>query len=338
MTLAPSTASEEDRGGDWCYPGARWWKFDLHTHTPASRDYGKGPRQAALRGISPKEWLLGFMRAGVDCVAVTDHNSGDWIDPLKHALQELQSESHADFRPLHLFPGMEITANGGAHVLAILDLDRSSADVATLLGSVGYRRERGRATRRPSSPRAASPRRSPRRAASRFWLTSTNRRAPGHWPAVRCRRCSTPRSSSSWRSSIPGARSPICIVSGSSAGRRFWVPTLTIRAAVTGLASRGRTIRGSRWLHRLWRDCVSHCWTAAVFRSAAATIPNHSTRGRCRSTSSRPSKSRTHGTWGAAVRRRSLSVRGSTHWWEGAARASRRSSTRCDWRRGASES
>ena len=38
-------------------------------------------------GISPKEWLLGFMRAGVDCVAVTDHNSGDWIDPLKHALQ-----------------------------------------------------------------------------------------------------------------------------------------------------------------------------------------------------------------------------------------------------------
>jgi hypothetical protein len=22
----------------WPYPGARWWKFDFHTHTPASKD------------------------------------------------------------------------------------------------------------------------------------------------------------------------------------------------------------------------------------------------------------------------------------------------------------
>jgi len=22
----------------WPYPGSRWWKFDFHTHTPASRD------------------------------------------------------------------------------------------------------------------------------------------------------------------------------------------------------------------------------------------------------------------------------------------------------------
>ena len=27
----------------WKWPGARWWKFDFHTHTPASMDYGKGP-------------------------------------------------------------------------------------------------------------------------------------------------------------------------------------------------------------------------------------------------------------------------------------------------------
>ena len=32
--------SERDAG--WSYPGARWWKFDIHTHTPASADYGKG--------------------------------------------------------------------------------------------------------------------------------------------------------------------------------------------------------------------------------------------------------------------------------------------------------
>lgn len=69
--------------------------------------------------ISPEEWLLGFMRAGVDCVAVTDHNSGAWIDPLKNALRELEAELHPDFRPLCLFPGVEITASTGTHVLAI---------------------------------------------------------------------------------------------------------------------------------------------------------------------------------------------------------------------------
>ena len=119
------------------------WKFDLHAHTSASSDYGKGGQQATLRQISPKEWLLGFMRAGVDCVAVTDHNSGDWIDPLKKARRELETEPHPDFRPLYLFPGVEITASTGTHVLAILDVDRTAADIATLLGDVGYRGRRG---------------------------------------------------------------------------------------------------------------------------------------------------------------------------------------------------
>ena len=128
---------------EWPYPGARWWKFDFHTHTPASSDYGKGPNQADLRKITPREWLLGFMRAGVDCVAVTDHNSGEWIDNLKSALLELEREPPRDFRALHLFPGVEITANGSIHVLAVLDGDKGSADVSALLGAVGYQGDRG---------------------------------------------------------------------------------------------------------------------------------------------------------------------------------------------------
>ena len=43
-----------DPGRDWRYPGARWWKFDFHTHTPASEDYGKGPDQASLKQIDRK--------------------------------------------------------------------------------------------------------------------------------------------------------------------------------------------------------------------------------------------------------------------------------------------
>ena len=130
--------------GQWPYPGARWWKFDFHTHTPASDDYGKGPKQASLKQISPKDWLLGFMRAEIDCVAVTDHNSGEWLDRLQAAHRELEQEPHPEFRLLHLFPGVEITANGGTHILAVLDIGKSSADVSTLLGTVRYRGDRGK--------------------------------------------------------------------------------------------------------------------------------------------------------------------------------------------------
>lgn len=123
----------------WNYPGARWWKFDFHNHTPASTDFGKGADQARLRQITPEDWLLGYMRAEVDCVAVTDHNSAEWIERLQVALRTLEVGAHPDFRPMHLFPGVEITANGGVHVLAILDRDKTGADVSKLLGAVAYR-------------------------------------------------------------------------------------------------------------------------------------------------------------------------------------------------------
>lgn len=84
----------------WNWNGARWWKFDFHTHTPASEDYGKGTDQAQLRSRAPREWLLDFMRAGVDCVAVTDHNTGAWIDCLKQALEDLRREPPEGYREL----------------------------------------------------------------------------------------------------------------------------------------------------------------------------------------------------------------------------------------------
>ncbi len=131
--------------GSWEYPGARWWKFDFHTHTPASEDY-------QTKGVTPRDWLLEFMRAEIDCVAVTDHNSGEWIDNLKATLRELEKEQHPEFRRLYLFPGVEITANGGIHVLAILDPSKATADINSLLGSVQYRDQRGASKRAADTP------------------------------------------------------------------------------------------------------------------------------------------------------------------------------------------
>ena len=118
--------------------GLKWWKFDFHTHSPASCDYGKGPDQAVLKQRTPREWLMDFMRAGIDCVAVTDHNSGEWIDRLKQELATLDTEKPLGYRPLYLFPGVEISANGGIHILVILGAERTSQDISSLLGAVGY--------------------------------------------------------------------------------------------------------------------------------------------------------------------------------------------------------
>ncbi len=119
------------------FVGARWWRFDFHTHTPASQDYGKGADQEELRRRSPREWLFDFMRAEVDCVAVTDHNTGAWIDPLKEAYREIEQSGPDDFRPLVLFPGVEITVHGGVHLLAIFDPTANGAQVEALLGAAG---------------------------------------------------------------------------------------------------------------------------------------------------------------------------------------------------------
>ena len=125
---------------DWPYPGARWWKFDFHTHTPASSDsYWARPGV----DLSPEEWLLRFMAAGIDCVAVTDHNSGAWVDCLKQSYAQMQAQCDAGtsppgFRPLTLFTGVELSVQGGFHLLAIFDPSAWKSDVDALLGTVEY--------------------------------------------------------------------------------------------------------------------------------------------------------------------------------------------------------
>ena len=81
---------------EWSYPGSRWWKFDFHTHTPASRDTWWAQTGADL---TPEAWLLRYMTVGIDCVAVTDHNSGEWIDKLKSAYAEMKTPGGHRCRP-----------------------------------------------------------------------------------------------------------------------------------------------------------------------------------------------------------------------------------------------
>lgn len=128
----------------WPYPGSRWWKFDFHTHTPASLDTSAWQRAIGTQEeVTPEKWLLKYMEAGIDCVAVTDHNSGAWIDRLKDAYgcmkrQVDNGNSPDGFRDLTLFPGVEISVNGGFHLLAIFDPTATTRMINDILAAVRY--------------------------------------------------------------------------------------------------------------------------------------------------------------------------------------------------------
>ncbi len=118
------------------FPGAQWWKFDFHTHTPESIDFSD-------KTMSPELWLKAFMDKEIDCVAITDHNSGDWIDILQEELKKLQANRPHWYRPLYLFPGVEISANGGVHILAIFGCDHNRNTIDNLLDAVKFHGTKG---------------------------------------------------------------------------------------------------------------------------------------------------------------------------------------------------
>ena len=104
--------------------GLLWKRIDLHFHTPGSSDdyqnLSMTPEQLVAR--AKQAWLDGF--------AVTDHNTGVWIDELKAA---------AETTGIVIFPGVEVTVFGGernVHILAIFDPSKGTVDVHDFLAQV----------------------------------------------------------------------------------------------------------------------------------------------------------------------------------------------------------
>lgn len=123
--------------------GNKWWKVDFHCHTPASNDFGKGSKQESLSKIEPEEYLKSYMEAQLDAIVITDHNSGAWVDKLKETYSLADVQSKEWFRPLVIFPGVELTVNGNTHLIAILDEKKGTSDIDSLLGAVFYKGTKG---------------------------------------------------------------------------------------------------------------------------------------------------------------------------------------------------
>ena len=110
----------------WEYPGSRWWRVDLHAHTPKSYDF-KGQLEKNVDVM--RRWLEAARDGGIEAIAVTDHNTAEAIGPIQSAVSEV------DGAPV-VFPGVELTANDGCHLLLLMDPSFNQQHVNDLLSRV----------------------------------------------------------------------------------------------------------------------------------------------------------------------------------------------------------
>ncbi len=104
--------------------GLAYRKIDLHIHTPASSECFKD------KSVTPANIVDKTLQEKLDAIAITDHNSGAWIDDVKKAAKGR----------LTVFPGVEISSTGGGegivHIIALFDESCSTKDVENLLGDL----------------------------------------------------------------------------------------------------------------------------------------------------------------------------------------------------------
>ncbi len=114
------------------YPGTKWYKCDLHLHTTESECFED-------KSVTPEQWVARAIERGLDCVAITDHNSGAGIDSIINA---------AKGQPITVFPGVEITCDSSkVHLLLIFEKDKNTQDVEDfLLGCEIKRNDFGKST------------------------------------------------------------------------------------------------------------------------------------------------------------------------------------------------
>lgn len=105
--------------------GLSFKKLDLHVHTPASKCF--------LGICTPDEIVQKALDAGLDGIAITDHNTAEWIDRVKMAASNTK---------LTVFPGVEISCIGGKkniHLIALFDPSCNAQNVITVLNLVGIK-------------------------------------------------------------------------------------------------------------------------------------------------------------------------------------------------------
>lgn len=109
------------------YKGTRWYKCDLHLHSSASSCFEDEHN-------SPEEFVQKAIDAKIDCIAITDHNTGASVDAIKDAAKGTE---------LVVFPGVEVTCSDAKiHLLLLFDTNKTTQDIEDLLITLGIERSK----------------------------------------------------------------------------------------------------------------------------------------------------------------------------------------------------
>ncbi|MBW7882912.1 MAG: hypothetical protein H3C34_09785 [Caldilineaceae bacterium] len=123
----------------------KWYKTDLHLHTPASRDYEEP-------NLSYLDWLRKVVEQELEMVAITDHNTVAGIGAIRRELEWLtrlneqkrltpeEQQRLQEWRTLSnqvvVLPGFEFTATFGFHILGIFPPETSVRQLEHVLLSL----------------------------------------------------------------------------------------------------------------------------------------------------------------------------------------------------------
>jgi ABC-type cobalamin/Fe3+-siderophores transport system ATPase subunit len=124
------------------YQGMRWYKCDLHLHTPEdarhwqdSRTHLKDPRNETDLQEKARLYLRQCYHLGLECIAITDHNFSTQSDHRKWFLTHLIEQNSTVARELDkaaliIFPGFELDLR--YHVLCLFEPVKKSKDLQKL--------------------------------------------------------------------------------------------------------------------------------------------------------------------------------------------------------------
>ena len=118
--------------------GARFYRADLHNHTPADPAFHCGRyniHDDEAKRMLAREYIR-FAREvqGLDILGITDHNDVSWIGYLQEAADELYPNQ------LIIFPGVELGANEGkrqVHYLALFEPRTAPSHIDHFISSLG---------------------------------------------------------------------------------------------------------------------------------------------------------------------------------------------------------
>lgn len=108
------------------FRGNRWYKCDFHLHTPASECF-------IDKSITAEKFIDRVIEKELDCIAVTDHNTVEWIESIR---------SEGKRRGIIVFPGVEITCSDSKiHLLILFDIDVDVVKIEDFMRDAGIKRE-----------------------------------------------------------------------------------------------------------------------------------------------------------------------------------------------------